>query len=49
MTDILLVEDQEELNMLMCTFLEKAGYSVKGVFSGEEALCYWQEEQVKLP
>lgn len=48
MTDILLVEDQEELNTLMCTFLEKTGYIVKGVFSGEEALRYWQEEQVKL-
>ena len=47
MTDILLVEDQQELNKLMCTFLEKAGYQVKGVFSGEEALRFWEEEKAK--
>ena len=35
MTDILLVEDQKELNTLMCTFLEKAGYQVKGASTGE--------------
>lgn len=48
MTDILLVEDYEELNVLMCTFLEKAGYQVKGVGSGEEALAFLDEEAVKL-
>lgn len=48
MTDILLVEDQQELNKLMCTFLEKAGYQVKGVFSGGEALRFWEEEKAKL-
>ena len=48
MTDILLLEDQKELNSLMCTFLEKAGYTVKGVFTGEEALQFFEENQVKL-
>lgn len=48
MTDILLVEDYEELNTLMCAFLEKAGYQVKGVGSGEEALAFLKEEAVKL-
>ncbi len=48
MTDILLVEDQQELNTLMCTFLERAGYQVKGVFSGEEALQFFMEEKAKL-
>ena len=48
MTDILLVEDQQELNTLMCTFLERAGYQVKGVFSGEEALCFFREDKAKL-
>lgn len=48
MTDILLVEDQQELNILMCTFLEKAGYQVKGAFSGEEALQFLNEDKAKL-
>ena len=48
MTDILLVEDQQELNILMCTFLERAGYQVKGVFSGEAALQFFMEEKAKL-
>lgn len=48
MTDILLVEDQRELNTLMCTFLEKAGYLVKGVYTGEEAISFFQEEKAKL-
>ncbi len=48
MTDILLVEDQQELNTLMCTFLERAGYQVKGICSGEEALQFFEEDQVKL-
>lgn len=48
MTDILLVEDQQELNTLMCTFLERAGYQVKGAFSGEEALQSFMEEKAKL-
>lgn len=48
MTDILLVEDYEELNELIRIFLEKEGYQVKGVCSGEEALAYLKEEKAKL-
>lgn len=48
MTDILLVEDSQELNTLMCTFLEKAGYGVRGVCTGEEAEQFLQKEQAKL-
>lgn len=48
MTDILLVEDHEELNTLITTFLEKAHYSVKGAFSGEEALALWEQERARL-
>lgn len=48
MTDILLVEDHTELNELMRIFLEKEGYSVKGVCSGEEALEFLKTEKVKL-
>lgn len=48
MTDILLVEDSQELNGLMCAFLEKAGYQVTGVFSGEEAEEFLQKDAAKL-
>lgn len=48
MTDILLVEDYGELNELMCTFLERDGYKVKGAASGEEALAFLERETVKL-
>ena len=48
MKDILLVEDHAELNHLMQVFLEKDGFSVKGVCSGEEALNYLETEKVKL-
>lgn len=48
MTDILLVEDYEELNALMRTFLEKAGYQVKSAGSGEEGLAFLAEEAAKL-
>ncbi len=48
MFDILLVEDYEELNELMRTFLERDGYKVKGAASGEEALSFLESESVKL-
>lgn len=48
MTDILLVEDQEELNKLMSIFLEREGYRVRGVRSGEDALAFLEREQAKL-
>lgn len=48
MFDILLVEDYEELNELMQTFLKREGYTVKGVFSGEEALQFLESNKVKL-
>ena len=48
MTDILLVEDNEELNKLMCKFLAKSGYSVKGVFSAEEAFDFLENDKAKI-
>ena len=47
MKDILLVEDYEELNQLMCSFLQRAGYTVKGALSGEAALAFWREERAR--
>ena len=48
MTDILLVEDHQELNELISVFLEREGYCVQGVSSGEEALLWLKDHRVKL-
>lgn len=48
MTDILLVEDHDELNHLMRLFLERGGYTVTGVSSGEDALAFLASEKAKL-
>lgn len=48
MTDILFVEDHEELNHLIKVFLEREGYHTVGVRSGEEALVFLERERVKL-
>lgn len=48
MVDILLVEDYTELRNLMMAFLEREGYSVKGVSSGEEAIGFWSQDGAKL-
>lgn len=48
MVDILLVEDYAELNELICTFLERDGYQVKSVYSGEEALKFLAADKAKI-
>mgnify|MGYP002074428766 FL=1 len=48
MYDILMVEDEEELAGLLRIYMEKAGYAVAWVASGEEALLWLQREKVKL-
>lgn len=48
LVDILLVEDHKELNELVRTFLERDGYVVKSVFSGEEATLFMSENKAKL-
>jgi DNA-binding response OmpR family regulator len=48
MPDILLVEDQEEQAGLLCSFLEKDGYHVAIVGSGEEAISILRRDGAKL-
>lgn len=48
MKDVLLVEDHMELGALMKAFLEKEGCTVAHVTSGEEAMAYLQEQQIKV-
>ena len=47
-TDILLVEDNEELAALIQTFLKREGYSVEVSASAEEAFRFLKEHKVKL-
>ena len=48
MIDILLVEDHRELAQLLISFLERDGFQVHHVVSGEEALLFLQEHDVAL-
>lgn len=47
-TDILLIEDNEELAALIQTFLKRDGYSVEVSASAEDALLFLKEHKVKL-
>lgn len=47
-TDILLIEDNEELAALIRTFLKRDGYSVKIRTSAEAAFDFLKENKVKL-
>ncbi len=37
---ILVIEDEDDINRLLCSILEDKGYEVTGVFSGTESLIY---------
>ncbi|HBJ2622507.1 TPA: response regulator transcription factor [Clostridium botulinum] len=42
---ILIVEDENDINKLLCSILENKGYSVRGAFSGSEALMCVENEK----
>lgn len=48
MIDILLVEDNEEIGSLVCSFLKKDGYDVEHVVSGEEAVSFIESNTARL-
>lgn len=48
MYDILMVEDEGELAKLLKLYMEKAGYSVQWVASGEDALGCLQKDAAKM-
>lgn len=48
MVDLLLVEDNLELADLICTFLNKDGFSIINVDSGEKALEFIEKEAAKI-
>lgn len=48
MKDILIVEDNTELGSLLCDFLKAEGYAVHLAARGEDALEYFEQEEVRL-
>ena len=48
MADIMVVEDDEQLNEVLCYNLTKAGYNVLPVFDGEEAVRRLESEAPDL-
>jgi two-component system phosphate regulon response regulator PhoB len=48
MADIMVVEDDEQLNEVLCYNLEKAGYQVSAVYDGEEAVRRLTEHKPDL-
>ena len=48
MTDILIVEDNEELSSLLCDFLRAEGYTVSVADTGEKALMLYEKYGAKL-
>ncbi|QXM06617.1 response regulator transcription factor [Crassaminicella indica] len=46
--NILVVEDDEAINQLICTTLKKAGYRVDAAMDGEEALLKYKEKNYHM-
>ncbi len=46
--NILVIEDDEEINHLVCTYLKKEGYNVYSAFDGEEALLQYAKREYHL-
>src|SRR5690625_3293763 len=46
--NILVVEDDEDINRLLCQILDNAGYKSQAAFSGTEALLYFEKEEWDL-
>lgn len=48
MTDILIIEDNQEIGRLLQDFLEAEGYSVYAAKAGEEGLAYFRRQGARL-
>lgn len=42
---ILVVEDDNDINQLLCNILRKSGYYPQPVYSGTEAMLYWEKQE----
>lgn len=48
MVKILVVEDDKDLNRLVCTYLKDCGYEVTAAFNGEEAMRATEQKQFNM-
>lgn len=48
MTDILIIEDNQDIAPLLCDFLKREGYSCHHTISGEDGLSYLKTHEVRL-
>lgn len=48
MTDILVIEDDQELSDLLCDFLQAEGYTVRSAANGEDALALYETYGARL-
>lgn len=48
MTDILIIEDNQEIGQLLSDFLEAEGYSVRVCHTGEEGMKFFEQEGARL-
>ena len=48
MVKILVVEDDKDLNKLVCTYLRGCGYEVSACFDGEEAIEMMEQKQFNM-
>ncbi|CAH1209159.1 Sensory transduction protein regX3 [Paenibacillus plantiphilus] len=47
-TAILIVEDDNDINQLLCSIVRKSGYTAQPAFSGTEALLYLDKQEWQL-
>src|SRR5690625_6935371 len=46
--DILVVEDDEDINQLLCKIIKKSGYYPQSAYSGTEAIMYLEKQNWDL-
>ena len=42
---ILVVEDDNDINNLLCNIIEKSGYTAQAAYSGTEAMIYLEQQE----
>lgn len=45
---VLVAEDDKDINQLLCSVLHRTGYKAKPVYSGTEALLYWDHHDFDM-
>lgn len=46
--NILVIEDDEDINRLLCNIISKSGYTPKPAYSGTEAMIYFESQKFDM-